>query len=136
MTQVTGVQSQGVLYERLKMVLDTSLLTTQYYKVLSRVKWSNPVKSGATSSTPECRIYWKGSLWVSLDYGQLTILVGSLIYLFISLFISTYLSIVIIILSCQQHGYPWPSVATSPYRSSLPAGLQGNPPVSTQSCYM
>ena len=33
--------------------------------------------------------------------------------------------IIIIIMSCRQHGYPWPSLATSPYRSSPPAGLQG-----------
>ena len=32
--------------------------------------------------------------------------------------------IIIIIMSCRQHGYPWPSLATSPYRSSPPAGLQ------------
>ena len=29
----------------------------------------------------------------------------------------------IIIMSCRQHGYPWPSLATSPYHSSPPAGL-------------
>ena len=28
-------------------------------------------------------------------------------------------------MSCRQHGYPWPSLATSPYRSSPLAGLQG-----------
>ena len=33
--------------------------------------------------------------------------------------------ILLIIMSCRQHGYPWPSIATSPYRSSRPAGLQG-----------
>ena len=33
--------------------------------------------------------------------------------------------IIIIIMSCRQHGYPWPSLATSPYHSSPPAGLQG-----------
>ena len=32
---------------------------------------------------------------------------------------------VIIIMSYNQHGYPWPSLATSPYHSSPPAGLQG-----------
>ena len=32
---------------------------------------------------------------------------------------------VIIILSCHQHEYSWPYVATPPYRSSLPAGPQG-----------
>ena len=26
--------------------------------------------------------------------------------------------IIIIIISCWQHGYPWPSLATPPYRSS------------------
>ena len=31
---------------------------------------------------------------------------------------------IIIIMSCRQHGYPWPSLATSPYHSSPPAGLQ------------
>ena len=33
--------------------------------------------------------------------------------------------IIIIIMSCRQHGYSWRSLATSPYRSSPPAGLQG-----------
>ena len=28
-------------------------------------------------------------------------------------------------MSCRQHGYPWPSLATSPYHSSPPAGLMG-----------
>ena len=32
--------------------------------------------------------------------------------------------IIIIIMSCRQHGYPWPSLAISPNRSSPPAGLQ------------
>ena len=32
---------------------------------------------------------------------------------------------IIIIMSCRQHGYPWPSPATSPYHSLPPAGLQG-----------
>ena len=33
--------------------------------------------------------------------------------------------IIIIMMSCRQHGYPWPSLATSPYHSSPPAGLPG-----------
>ena len=32
--------------------------------------------------------------------------------------------IIIIIMSCRQHRYPWPSLVTSPYHSSPPAGLQ------------
>ena len=31
---------------------------------------------------------------------------------------------IIIIMSCRKHGYPWISLATSPYRSSPLAGLQ------------
>ena len=31
----------------------------------------------------------------------------------------------IIIMSCHRHGYPWPPLATSPYRSSPLASLQG-----------
>ena len=34
------------------------------------------------------------------------------------------MSEIIIIMSCRQHGYPWPSLATSPNRSSPLAGLQ------------
>ena len=33
--------------------------------------------------------------------------------------------IIIIIVSRRQRGYPWPSLAISPYHSSPPAGLQG-----------
>ena len=33
--------------------------------------------------------------------------------------------LLLIIMSCRQHGYPWPSLATSPYRSSPLVGLQG-----------
>ena len=41
------------------------------------------------------------------------------------LFDAEQLSWLIIIIICRQHGYPWPSLATPPYRSSLLAGLQG-----------
>ena len=33
--------------------------------------------------------------------------------------------IIIIIMSCRQHGYPWSSLATSSHHSSPLAGLQG-----------
>ena len=36
-----------------------------------------------------------------------------------------FLVIIIVILSCHQHGYPWPSLTIPPYRSSFPAGPQG-----------
>ena len=32
--------------------------------------------------------------------------------------------IIIVIMSCRQHGYPWPSLANSPHRSSPLAALQ------------
>ena len=32
--------------------------------------------------------------------------------------------LIIIIMSCGQYGYPWPFLSTSPYHSSLLAGLQ------------
>ena len=43
--------------------------------------------------------------------------------------------IIIIIMSCYQHGYPRPSLATSPYRSS-PLATSGLHPVSSHSCCM
>ena len=46
-----------VIPKILKMVLDTSLLNTRQYKVLSRVKWSNPEKGIALSPTSWCRSY-------------------------------------------------------------------------------
>ena len=36
-----------------------------------------------------------------------------------------YIYIILIIMSCRLHGYPRPSLATSPYHSSLLAGFQG-----------
>ena len=47
-----------------------SCLTFSDIRYVSRVKWSNPGKGVAPSPTPRCCSYWKGSLLVSLDYGQ------------------------------------------------------------------
>ena len=44
--------------------------------------------------------------------------------------------IIIIIMSCSQHGYPYSAIATSPYRSSPLADIQGLHPVSSHSCCM
>ena len=46
-----------VIPKTLKMLLDTSLLNTQQYKVLSRVKWSNPGKGVVPSPTLRCNSY-------------------------------------------------------------------------------
>ena len=69
------------------MVLDTSLLNTQQYKYVSRVKWSNPVKGVVTSFIPQCSSYGKGSLLVTLDYSrQLYLFVERLMEHFTKLF--------------------------------------------------
>ena len=41
-----------VILKTQKMVLDSTLLNTQHYKV--RVKWSNPGKGVVPSSSPQC----------------------------------------------------------------------------------
>ena len=50
------------------MVLDISLLNTQHYKLRIKGKGVNPRKGVAPFLTPWCCSYWKGSLWVTLDY--------------------------------------------------------------------
>ena len=59
-----------VIQKTLKMVLDTSLLNTQEYKVhiKGKVEWSNPGKGVVPSPTPQCSSYGKGSLLVALEY--------------------------------------------------------------------
>ncbi len=52
-------------------------LTFSIIRYGSRVKWINPGKEVASSPTPWCSSYQKGSLWVTLDYGrQLYLLTG------------------------------------------------------------
>ena len=54
-----------VILKTLKMILNTSLLNTQHYKV--RVK-GNPGNGVVPLPTPRCYSYLKGSLLVTLDY--------------------------------------------------------------------
>ena len=56
------------------MVLDASLINTQYYKVPIKGKWNNPEKIVEPSSSPQCSSYWKVSLRVVFNYGQSTYL--------------------------------------------------------------
>ena len=58
-----------------KMVLDASLLNTQYYKVRIKGKVEQSREEIALSPTPWCSRYWKGSLWVTLDYGRQQLLI-------------------------------------------------------------
>ena len=53
-----------------KIVLDATLLNTQYYKEMIKGKWSNPGKGLTPSPTHWCRSYRKGSLRVTIDYGR------------------------------------------------------------------
>ena len=78
-----------VIPNTLIMVLDTSLLNTQQYKVRSRVKWSNQEKGVAPCSTPCCSSYWKGSLLVALDKRSPTLLTYIYIYIYIYVTVHT-----------------------------------------------
>ena len=53
-----------------KMVLDDALLNTQYYKVSIKGKVEQSKEGVVPSPTPWCCCYWKGNLWVTLDYGH------------------------------------------------------------------
>ena len=46
------------------------------------------------------------------------------------------IQIIIIIMSCRQHGFPWPSPATLLYRPSLPVGLQATSCIGTELLYL
>ena len=61
-----GSISGHVIPKTLKMVLDTSFLNTQQYKVLSRVKWSNPGKGVAPSLHLGVVAIKKGAFWLPL----------------------------------------------------------------------
>ena len=57
-----GTGDRGSILSRVipkthKMILDASLLNTQYYKVWIKSKWSNPGKGIAPSPTPRCSSY-------------------------------------------------------------------------------
>ena len=71
MVRETCVQIPGrVIPKTLKMVLDTSLLNTQRYKVRIKGKVEQSRKRSSAPLTPWCSSYWKGSLLVALDYGR------------------------------------------------------------------
>ena len=71
MAQETWVHSQVESYKKLKKwYLMHPCLTLNIIRYWSRVKWSNPGKGVAPSSTPLCSSDRKGSLRVTLDYGS------------------------------------------------------------------
>ena len=71
MVRETTVQSQVASYQKLlKWYLIPPCLTLSDIRYVSRVKWSKPGKGVASSPTPRCSSYRKGSLLVALDYGR------------------------------------------------------------------
>ena len=67
----TGAQSQVESYQRLqKWYSMPPCLTFSIIRYGSRVKLINPEKGLAPFPTPRCSSYWKGSLWVALNYDR------------------------------------------------------------------
>ena len=103
MVRKTGVQSQVEFYQRLKKwCLILRCLTLSIIRYVSRIKWSNPWKGVAPSTTPRCSSYWKESLRVSLYYcRQLYLLFErflnkSSIHIYIYIYIYIYIAIFLI----------------------------------------
>ena len=72
-TRETGVQSQVVSYQGLKKwKLTPPCKTLSTIRYGFKGKWSNPENGVAQSTTSLCSSYWRGRLWVTLDYGRLT----------------------------------------------------------------
>ena len=70
----SSLGDQGwVIPKTQKMVLDASLLNTQYYEAQIKSKWSNSGKVITPSPTPKCSSYWIRNLQVAFDYSQLNI---------------------------------------------------------------
>ena len=88
MIRETWVQSSVMSFQRLeKWYLIPPCLTLSNIRYVSRVKWSNPGKGVAPSSTSWCSSYWKGSLLVALDYwvANLTLHLKMTLYRFLIL---------------------------------------------------
>ena len=59
-----------VIPKTFKMVLDTSLLNSQQYKVRIKDKVEQSRERRSALPTSRCSSYWKGSLRVAVDYGR------------------------------------------------------------------
>ena len=65
------------------------------------------------------------NLFIILMWPNIEFFLGIILFALWILFTLSFLPGIIIIMSCRQHGYPRPPLATSPYYSSPLAGLQG-----------
>ena len=97
-----------VIPKTLKWYLIPPCLTLSNIRSVSRVKWSNPGKGVVPSSISRCCSYWKGSLWVALDYSrQLTyICICMYMYMYIIFFYMQHaiihLSLSLVLINCQS----------------------------------
>ena len=57
-----------VIQKTREMVLDAALFNTEHCKIRVRGKWSNPGKGVTHCPISRCCCYWKGNLWVTLNY--------------------------------------------------------------------
>ena len=97
--QETGVQSQVKSYQKFKKwYWMTPCLTLSILRYRSMVKMSSSGKEIVPSPTPWCSSYWKGSLWVDLDYNY-------------QLFI--YYTFIDIIIKVDWRGFPWYTLSLS-----------------------
>ena len=108
-----------VIPKTLKMVLDTSLLNTQQYKVRIEGKVEQSRERIAPSPIPSS--YWKGSLLVALDYGcQLYLYIYIYIYIYkFFIYIHIYNYIYIYIIIYHNYVYIYIYIYTSLTNSSL-----------------
>ena len=75
-----------VILKTQKMVLNATLLNTQYYKVRFKVKWSNPGKGVTPSPTPWCSSCRKVSPRVTLNYANFPFFIYIHIYILIFIY--------------------------------------------------
>ena len=74
--------------------------------------WISPHKMDAPNIKLEINIFKEGQVFAKFDLvWHRIITTGQPVW-------TNLTAIIIIIISCWQHGYPWPSLATPPYRSS------------------
>ena len=71
MARDTAVQSLVESYQSVKKwYLMSPCWKHRIIRYESRVKWSNPGKGVILFRISQCSNYWKGSLWITLDYGH------------------------------------------------------------------
>ena len=91
---IYDMQKNGLVYiyiyiyipKTQKMVLDSSLLNTQHYKVRIKGKVEQYREGVAPSLTPWCSSYRKRSLRVTLDYGRQLYFTYIYIYIYIYIY--------------------------------------------------